>query len=192
MSVAVKHKKIIATKSTRYRKFIADRDKALEVILNKSRAMMHDALRGTFQNLKEKLAYKFSVHGRDSMALDTSHFLKSVEEEIANEFKRSSEIVLSIILRMSMYSYALSLTGEAEAIGQAKDKRTKYSISRDDALEAALSMPDGKSTAERVRYAFDKLKRAILNAVQLSKIEGSAVHDMLDRVDRAQIGRAHV
>lgn len=174
-----------ATGSSRYRRFIADRDAALEKMLNRARAEMHDALRGCFQNVKEKIAYRLSTSARDSVAYDSSLFLRGVDEEIAREFSRTQQIVGKTFMRLKTFSYGLALAGESEAIAQAKDKRGKVLLTHEAALEQALSNFFGENIGDRIQLAFDKLRRRLLDAVQLSRVQGLSVSEALDRIDRA-------
>lgn len=172
-----------ASDSPRYRKFITERDKALEILLNKSRSQMHDVLRGAFTIVKEKIALQFSNVRPMATNIDQGFLIDALDKEITQEFDKAANVVGSIMIKLMMYSYTLSLAGEAEAIGQALDRKTQVQIDKEDVMQSAV-MGFGQ-TAKRIKFAFDKVRRKVLNAVQLSRIEGSNVTDTLARVDRA-------
>ena len=173
-----------ASKSARYRRFITERDKALEVLLQKSTAEMHDILRGTFEQVKEKVALAFSnTRPLLSSSVDGSFFIDSIDKQITHEFEKAANLIGGLFLRLRINTYTLALAGEVEAIGQALDRKVSIQLSRDEAMEAGVAGFD--DVAKRIRFAFDKLRRKIINAVQLSRIEGANVADTLSRVDRA-------
>ena len=180
-----KKQKIPALESSRYRKFIAARDRALEVMLNKARAQMHDVLRGTFQAVKERIALRFSNTMPVASTFDASGFLDSIDKEIEKEFAKAANLIGGIFLTMKMNCYTLALAGECEAIGQAMDEMVKVEITKDAALENAVTNFNEENLPARIRYAFDKLRRKIMNAVQLSRVQGSSVAEALERIDRA-------
>ena len=159
--MARRSKKIPASNSPRYRKFIAERDRALEVILNKSRAMMHDTLRGAFQTVKERIALKYSTAVPDSTHFDSSPWLAMIDEEIKREFHKTISLITGILIRLKAYSYTLSMMGEAEAIGQAMDRTVKVHLTRDDTLEHALTNANGEPIGARVQLAMDRVRRKI-------------------------------
>lgn len=146
---------------------------------------MHDVLRGAFQRVKERIAYKVSTAGPDSMAVDSSGFLRSIDLEVQTEFARAQQIVGGLFIRLKMFAYTLALTGEAEAISQARDRTGKYSATKDAAIEAAITNAFGENIGERIQLAFDRLRRRILDAVQLSRIQRLNAADTLEKVDRA-------
>lgn len=126
------------------------------------------------------------------MALDSSLFLRSVDEEISREFSRTQQTVGRVFMRLKMLAYGLALSGEAEAIAQARDQAGKVAMTQDAAMEQAISNFFGENIGERIQLAFDKLRRRILDAVQLSRVQGSSVSETLERVDRALPGGAWV
>ena len=146
---------------------------------------MHDALRGAFQAVKEKLALLYAQTPPDSSSFDSSQFMAKAEQLIAAEFQKTAALVGGIFVRMKMFSYTLSVTGEAEAICQARDKSGNVHVSRDDTIEIAVSNADGENIGARIQYAFSKLTRRLLDAVQLSRLQRDSVAGMLERLDRA-------
>ena len=190
--MAKKRKAYPLNQSARYRAFIANRDKALETILNKSRAQMHDNLRGAFQTVKEKIAYRYSTAAPDSMAFDSSQFINAVDDIIRKEFEKTGALIGGIYIRLKMFSFTLAATGEAEAIGQARDKATKYQISRDRALEEAITNNRGENIGARITLALDRVRRRILDAVQLARVQRASVSEMLAKIDRALPGGAFI
>lgn len=178
-----KKKKIAAVESPRYRRFIADRDRALETLLNKSRAQMHDVLRGTFATVREKIALHFATATPVASTFDGSRFLDAIDKQIGQEFDKSANLIGGILLKLRVNAYTLALAGECEAIGQALDQTVKVEVIRDDIMEYAVE--DFAGLGNRVKYAFDKLRRKLINAIQLSRIDGSTVQEVLERVDRA-------
>jgi hypothetical protein len=174
-----------AATSSRYRRFKNDRNAALEIMLNKARAQLHDVLRGAFQSIKEKIAFRYSTAPADSMLISSSHFINGIDSEIKKEFESVAYECGRILIRLKMYSFTLAMTGEAEALGQAIDYKTKYHISRDDIVEQAVSTLNDQSLGSRVELIFDRLRRRILDAVQLSRVQRLSVSDMLAKVDRA-------
>ena len=180
-----KAKGIAANQSARYRKFIAERDKALELLLNNARAMTHDVLRGAFQSAKEKVAFRMASAPKDSMLVSGSTFLDAVDKDLKTEFNKAINLLASILVRLKLNAYTLAYTGECEAIAQARDKYGRVTLKKDTAIEQAVSNWRGENIAARITLSLDRIRRKILDAVQLSRVAGDGVAETLARVDRA-------
>ena len=176
---------IPASKSPAYRKFIAERDRALETILNKTRSRLHDTLRGSFQRIKEKVAFKYNLAPPDTSALDSRSFMSGVESEIRTEFNRVSNVVGAMFIELKMFAFLLASAGEAEAIGRARGTKVKIQVSKDLLISQAINNFAGENIGMRVNLAFDRLTRKLLDAVQLCRLQRSTVKELIDRLDQA-------
>lgn len=178
-------RKTPAHHATRYRAFAHNRDLMLEAIHIKAHQMVNDILRGCFTKTIERIVFRYTMAPPHSMLADPTRFTNLVDNDIAQEFLRASREVAAVLARLKIHAYTVALVGEAEAIGRAEDQSTLYSVDRKDIEENSLYDFDGKPITTRIDFAFDKLRRKILNAVQLSRINEDSTKDMIERVQRA-------
>ena len=181
----MKRKAVSANQSPRYRAFIHNRDLMLEALHIKAHQKINDVLRGTFTNLIERIVFRYTMAPPSSMLADPTSFTSLVDKDIIAEFSLAARDVAVILAELKIHAYTVALVGEAEAIGRAEDKPTLYHVDRKEIEEDALYDFEGKPITTRIDFAFDKLRRKILNAVQLSRINEDSTKDMIERVKRA-------
>ena len=181
----MKRKPVPANKSARYRAFIHNRDLMLEALHIKAHQKINDVLRGTFTHLIERIVFRYTMAPPASMLADPTHFTSLVDKDIVAEFSLAARDVAVILAELKIHAYTLAVVGEAEAIGRAEDKPTLYHVDKKEIEEDALYDFEGKPITTRIDFAFDKLRRKILNAVQLARINEDSTKDMIERVKRA-------
>jgi SPP1 gp7 family putative phage head morphogenesis protein len=174
-----------ASKSTRYRAFIRNRDLMLEAMNIKAHQRTNDVMRGALASIVEHIVFRYTMAPPHSMLVDPTQFMRLIESDIQREFLIASREVAAILARLKIHAYSLALVGEAEAIGRAEDRAALYQVHRKDVEENALYDYRGRPITSMIDYAFDKLRRKIASAVQLSRINDDSTADMVERVRRA-------
>lgn len=168
--------------SRRYTEFIAERDKALESILRFYVAQQSDLLTHFIGHVKDL------VCGLHALGKLTQHFAmdKSHEHKLDFLCTAASNDAVDLLLRLRVSTYTLAHVGEAEAIGRARGKETKYKVSSNtlkDVLEDASTA--GGEIRARVTMYFNRLKRDVINVIELSRVLEDDITGTLTRLDRA-------
>lgn len=172
-------KKYQLNHSSAYKKFIHDRDKALEVIHNKSQAKVSDVLRGTFLHSVQAMTYFYS------RLKGTNKILTLTEQTISRIFDSATIQVTQEFEQMRKRVYLLSYAGEAEALARATGKF--HNVQLDPAKLNAKKKSTTLNQAplhERIKYTMDKLKRRLLDAMHLSVIQDDDMETFQNRILR--------
>lgn len=166
-------------KSPQYKKFVTDRDKALERIL---------------QNYKN--SHALVLKKLYSLIVDSSLFLWhqnqkipqgrfQIQNKLFYPFNDALHATYELFIRMRRSVYILSYLGEAEAIGQALGKKTKVYLPKQEInLAIAEEHPLGGKLYERLNYTFNNLMRKVEGQIELSLITDESTEELLERIDR--------
>jgi DNA-binding protein Fis len=175
-----------ANQKKAYVNFRQDLDRALEVLLNKAQGEVTDVLRHAFTRIVEIVAFRYTMLGTDNlMSAKARHSLQVIDQEIERTFQPFAQRVLQIMTKLKAQSYTLSLVGETEAIGRAKNQVMQFDVKHGQALQNAMKGRDGTSPASQVQIAFDRIRRKVLDAVEMSMIQGEDTQETLERVIKA-------
>lgn len=175
-----------ATESPIYKKFTRERDQVLERIHNKAQAQVNDILRGLFARAMEIVAYRYSQILPDSMLTQAARAqIYSLDLSIDAAFTLGVKEIVPVIQRMKAASYALSVAGEAEAIGLAMGKAAKGNVPQGRAQAQGEETFSGESLSARVTYALSNIRRDIMSAVEQAHVMGENTQECLERVRRA-------
>lgn len=174
-----------ASESPQYRKFISERDKALEIILNHYLSSSVDVTRFLVDQILDITA---GIHARSKQQ---SHFAvfnqrPQYEAKLDLVFRMAANSAYELAKNLRLSTYTLAHAGEAEALSRALGKPLKAKVDQE-SLSRALNKQAmyGGSLKERIEYTFNKLKRDILNALELSMVQNSSLDEMIARVKRA-------
>lgn len=173
--------------SSAYNNFVRARNRALEQLHLRTQLMVsaitHQAVRqirdmASARYPRLRLHGIYSPQGREiakGLEADLSRLLHIAALQIAEQIKR---------LRRS--SYLLTYSSEAEAIGQATGKVTKYTLGRD-RIQAVQERPSfsGGSIDDRVQMVMNRLLRKVMNTIELSAINEDDIDGMEERLERA-------
>lgn len=118
-----------------------------------------------------------TIHG-DRMTQAISNlinvFFRAPQYEITDE-----------LLKQRRNTYLLSYVGEIEAIGRAKLVQVPVKLNKHDMdFLTVQEVPNGGSIWNHVAHALNRLRQKILDAVQLSKIQGETVEEAMARVQK--------
>ena len=175
-----------ATESPIYRKFSKARDKVLERIHNRAQTEINDILRGLFARAMEIVAFRYSQILPDSMLTQSARAqVFSLDLSIDTVFTQGVKDIVRVIERMSAATYALSVVGEAEAIGLAMGKPAKGIVPQGTAQARASETLSGESLEGRVNLELSNIRRDIMGAVEQARVMGETVQECLERVRKA-------
>lgn len=169
--------------SPRYRKFVTERDQALEAILDKY-LRAQDRLLSFLRTQTLTIASHMSHRG---ITLDQKRQARATfEARISQYFALCQAESIRLMLALRKTTFTLACAGETEAIARALGKPCKFSIHKDKIGKIhAKDTPSGGDVAARVELAYSRLKRDVLDAFQLSQTLESPLDEMLDRLKRA-------
>jgi hypothetical protein len=169
------------TKSAQYKKFTADRNRALENILQKKLIALDnvmDAMR------RQVMDYTAAVLLNRSVARPRTG--KDFEAQVQQFADAAWQQTVLIAAQVRRIAYTLSYSGEVEAIARATQKPATAKLDRAAiSKKMALPMPSGGDLTQRVKLSYDRLVRKILDAYQLSRVLNDEVRDAMQRVASA-------
>ncbi len=117
--------------------------------------------------------------------MQSNQAIKQLDHELAFLFALPAEGANQEIKKLRRMSYLLTYSSEAEAIGQASGARTRYTVSKDRLQKAQdADTFSGSQLDSRVILSFNRLRRKIIDAVELSLTLDSSIEEMTERVER--------
>src|SRR6267143_3095504 len=165
--------------SPAYRRFVRDRDKALEVLHIRAQRKISDTLRGSFAHA---LSITKSYYHRliDNPSTENA---EALSREIAFLFSYTKLEVVYDIKRLRRNAFTLSKSSESEVLAQLFSRPIHAKVSRDQTQAAAdKNVTEGGSLDHRVGLYLDRVRRDLVhNAQQAAMItygdkDGKIVH----------------
>jgi hypothetical protein len=123
-----------------------------------------------------------STLGAATLSPDQDSFARRLEFI----FEKAIWESMSIYRDLRVLTYALSYVGEAEAIARATGEKTGYILPSDEILELErIDSPFGGSVVDRVRLYWDRMRRSVLDAFQMSLVKNEDAKERPTRVLKA-------
>lgn len=98
----------------------------------------------------------------------------------------ATQQAVSLLKELRRTVYVLSYAGQAEAIGRARGKETRSSLSRTDIQDAMHGeTPSGGNPLPRIELYFNRLLRKVVDSFQLSQVLESPPEETLERIARS-------
>lgn len=116
-------------------------------------------------------------------ARSVHQFVRTGHGPIRNEFELAAAQLAELMKRLRAEAYFLAHIGEAEAIGRALEKPTRFNVHTKTRRHFVLH--DGVMIDDRVQIMLDRIRRKIEDALSLSMAMGSTPEETLQRVKRA-------
>jgi hypothetical protein len=167
--------------SAKYKKFIKDRDTALEHIYKNYQVDISNELNTFLMWMTDLIRSRLSrvIHNSNSVFF-IPHILKDLDKEYD---KRKPLVVNQITMtfaKMSQVTKALSFAAQAEALARSTGniKNIKLQTHKDNYLINSFGHP----IPGRIELALDRIKRRIWDKIQLSMVDGSDLTTAMDRV----------
>jgi len=177
-----------AAESIRYRAFVNDRNRALEVLLVRAQAEVGDLMR----HFLSRVAGIVSMHALHGDRVGTNALTASVQSSIEREMPGTTAAVLRVVQKMRRNTWLLAHVGEAEAIGRAlgPEAGTKYEAGYKQLLMVqADPNPAGGGWGPRIELALQRITLDVVEAVRLSRVLDESDQEMLQRV-RAKLPKS--
>lgn len=174
---------ISAAKSKAYRRFIKQRDEALERLYMGAQGRVTQALAEALQRIYDGIAARhLFTPGTEQMTVAGDYMAKSVGQLIDFEFSTAQLRIAEAIMRLRKYAGILTRASETEALRRAGVNTTPRSPNTSAPLD--YPMPTGGTIEARVALALNRIKNKILDALQLSRVMGEDTAQALDRVKK--------
>jgi hypothetical protein len=140
-----------------YRKFVDQRNKALESILDKYRVQIADQLRISFKLMAQVFISGQSHHAQQILNYQISHTAHQIEH---------------IVQQMRKHIYMLTLSSESEVLSRITDKRNHHT--RVDSVHQILhrDLEAGGSISARVTYYLNGIIRRLQALSELAAVKG--------------------
>lgn len=181
-------KKVPLTDSPKYVKFMASRDRALELLLQKYLNHMGAVV----ASLEHRTLDAATVMGAKGLSpYDLKKKRADFEKRLDPWFHMAAEETLALMTRLRRSTYALSYLGHTEAIARTLDKFTPTRLTGKDLDEVASSdSPFGGKIRHRLELYYSRLLRDVLDAFQMAQVmatdgDPESASSMLDRIRRA-------
>jgi SPP1 gp7 family putative phage head morphogenesis protein len=152
-----------------YKKFIKDRDLALEDLHNNAQLKITDILRSGFKEVMSQVY--FSVLHVKSYDTNTVKGLKKLDDSIDRLFQVHAQEINRVIMDMRSKVFLLSSVGEGEAIGRGTGRATNTNVSdRDIAGHVAGESPTVGPLLKKTYVYFSQIRRDIMQSIELGLV----------------------
>lgn len=161
-----------------YKRFITQRDQALEKILRNTQLKITDILNEAFSQIIYFVKAKYPE-------LEQSHGfvknkVKNIELNIEKIFEKPIYDIISLYIQLRKKTYMLSYAGEVEAIRQAIDISTNHKLKRQDLPE--YSQEEIKALINKLNLYFYKIARSIQNEIHTSLVLGDNTERTIGKI----------
>lgn len=173
-------KKIPFTQSRRWRKFMGERDKALEKLLYRARLETDDVLRGTLSAAIQSISYRYAVSGNLILGAQSPIFLRQIDQQLDLIFQVAERDVIVVLKKFRSLTHLLSYSGAREAIAQATETNPTYTATGKHKQNDANA--HGEDLSRRVHLVFSRLKRKIVDALEYSWVQEEDQNQAIARV----------
>ena len=164
-----------ASNSIRYRKFVADRNRALEEILNKYLTRIDKIIAGLEIVTKEIVSYSIERNQASMIYID---------QRLSQAFSYAAGKVTELTKQLRADTYLLSYTGEVEAIARATGGPAKVDLPKSK-LNDDTETPSGGTLQSRMSLYLSRLRRRVLDAIELGIVNSETSQEMSDRIESA-------
>lgn len=114
--------------SPRYRKFVGARDVALEHIFQNAQIKIDNILRSCFTSWISNCSVNLARASRAKGSEDDLVILQDLDRNMSMVAAQAAHLIDEVVLQLRRNAYVLSVSSEAEAIGQATGQKTNYQI----------------------------------------------------------------
>jgi len=172
--------------SSRYTKFVRARNKVLEDFHRQAQLNMSKVIGESILAIRDITRSRYPDIMRYGVyAPQGKELLSNLEFTLKRLLGMACHSLTFEMTHLRGLVYSLTYSSEAEAIGQAINKPTKYSLTSDKIFSRQRSETfSGGDIEQRVQLILNKLIRKIMSAIELSAINEDSLEDMADRVER--------
>lgn len=161
----------------KYKSFVTDRNRFLDVVNNKNRLIVSDVLRGTFSHIAYgiKSAYQRLENKKFDYGL-LKPMLKQCEDLMTHVLDAANHEITRLTKENRQQIFDFTYASEIEAIKRVTGKSPKH-VKPDSQTHKPMS--SGGTVENRIGFVFDKLKRNLLTSIQQSAIIERPTEEML-------------
>lgn len=169
--------------SKTYRKFVNARDAALEKILRNSRSRIADDLNGCFNQVLQLIQSQYPHINAMFHPMPMKGRIHYLEQKVGAIFEVWAHKIVHHMVQNRIKVYTIAYLGEIEALSQATQKKMVYTLSKHD-LNWAYSEPfdNGQDMLQKVEMYFSRLRRSMMNDVEVSIAMDDSVEKALGRI----------
>ena len=173
--------------SFRYRKFVLERDKALEKLLQDAQSKISLELHHALSLVIAICSHNYSNIPKDDFFTNTArHRIAFIESQIDRVFYQLANVIYYTIVRLRRSTYLLTVTSEAEAIGQSLDKKTKSKLDRQDLDKFMMDKgTNEEKILPRIELGLTRIKRKVMDALELSRVMELPQGEMLIKIEKS-------
>lgn len=169
-----------------YRSFINQRDRELEVFHNKTQRIVSDLLRDAFTQALLLIQANHSELVNEASMFQAPALLGYLDRQIEQMFGRYLEDITEVTRDMRRNAYVMAHAGETEAIGRSLNEEKIADITPDVGQEQEeKEAQSGGNLILRVKMYLDRIRRQIMNAVQLGMTNCDERREFMTRVYKA-------
>lgn len=174
---------ISAKKSKPYNRFIAERNAALEKILNKHIAITNDLLRKFLTEITTTLVSQYAgLSGKTLTSAQLRVSLDHIRAALSNDANLIAKAMAGNSFKLSRVTYLLAKAGEAEAIGRATGKPTKASLSATELLDQSTVNANEEPHFDRIYLALIRILDKSLHSFMRSIVSKHTTEEMRDNL----------
>lgn len=173
-----------ANTKTKYVAFMNELNLALERLHNRAQAEMTDVMRGAFTRVLEIIAFRYSSIGKDNLLSSRSkQIFQNIDHELDRLFQHVGQKLLSIQIDLGRKAYTLSYVGSTEAIGRAMNEPMRFGLPKGQGLKGTNLR--GENPASRIALGLDRVRRKVMDALELALVQELSVEEVLLKVLKA-------
>lgn len=164
----------------KYKKFVNDRDEALEAMLRNHRLKVTDMTDKTFTDAMSVLQAHYPA-----MQADPYNKLKirRIDENLDHIFNSACHHICYEQILLRRAAYMLSNAGEAEAIAQTLGKPAAVKLGHNDVSQKVYrSLPDGTDLLKRMELYFADVRKKMMSAYEQAILFNDSTDEMMGRV----------
>lgn len=165
--------------SPAYRQFIRDRDLALEKLHARAQLRITDLLSSALNTISEKISARL-IRNAGSGVIGLRQEVYAVDRDVDGAMAMVFPAMLGVINDLARKSYLLAWAGETEAMGRALRRRMEYRIP-----PKQHGYDEAQEMIGRMALTLDRLRRDIVDAYQMARVNDLTPNEALDRVENA-------
>lgn len=160
--------------SKRYRDFIHKRNEALEKLLNNSRTRLNNIT----DDLLIKIIEKIKIHYPNMLLSGGLDIVrnKQFENDIDHLIRSKTMVFYEEQMSLRKKSYMLGYIGQVEATTRVTGKTPKMKLDQGSINQiVGEKNPDGSNSLAKIFFVLNKLKRNVINKVELCAVKGESI-----------------
>lgn len=167
----------------RYRKFIKDRDRALDELHNNSQVRVSVILHNALTHALQIITHRYGAIPKDSFFTSSgAAALQQIDNQLAHAFVQPAQDTVLEFMKLRRFAYALAAAGEVEGIARATGDYKQVNLNSVlDEITLSKTSRD-EPLLQRVQLAYSDIRRRIMGALERSRVMEEPLDAALARV----------